>query len=93
MQAQPVAVASDVDDVAPMHDPVQQRRCRHFVLQDLTPSFEPLVRGQHRRGPLAALQWHRQYLGAILFYAGLERLPLGDKRMFAVPAKRTMEAI
>ena len=28
-----------------------------------------------------------------LFYAGLDRWPLGDKRMLAVPAERTMEAI
>ena len=91
--AQPIAVAPDVDDVAPVHDPVQQRRCRHFVLQNLAPFLEPFVRGQQRRGPLLAPQWHRQYLSAIVFYAGLERLPLGDKRMFAVPAERTMEAI
>ena len=54
-------------------------------------SFVPA--SQHRRGPLAALQWHRQHLRAILFYAGLDRSPLGDKRMFAVPAERTTEAI
>ena len=90
--AQPIAVAPDVDDVAPVHDPVQQRRCRHFVLQNLAPFLEPFVRGQQRRGPLLAPQWHRQSLSAIMFYAGRDRFPLADKRMFAVPAERTMEA-
>ena len=27
-----------------------------------------------------------------MFYAGRDRFPLADKRMFAVPAERTMEA-
>ena len=88
----PIAVAPDVDDVALVPDRVQQCRCHHLVSQDLAPFLETLVRGRHRWGPPVLPQWHRQHLCAIPFNAGLERWPLGDKRMFAVPAERTIEA-
>ena len=47
---QPVAVAPDVDDVAPVQDPVQQRRRDHLVPKDLAPFRKPLfaVRGERR---------------------------------------------
>ena len=51
---QPVTIAPDVDDVAPVQDPVQKRRRHHLVPQDLTPFLKSLVRGQYRRSPLVA---------------------------------------
>ena len=48
----PVAVAPDVDDVAAVQQPVQQRGRHDLVVQDLPPVLEALVRGQHRRGRL-----------------------------------------
>ena len=54
MAAHPVAVAPDVDHVAAVQYPVQQRGGHDLVVQDLSPLLEALVRGQHRRGVLVA---------------------------------------
>jgi hypothetical protein len=40
----PVAVAADVDDVAVVDEPVDQRGCHHIVAEDLAPRAEGLVR-------------------------------------------------
>ena len=45
----PVAVSTDVDNVAAVQLPVQERGCHHFALEDLPPVLEPLAGGQHRR--------------------------------------------
>ena len=50
----PVAVAPDVDDVAAVEEPVQERGGHHLVMQDLAPALKALVRGQHGRGTLVA---------------------------------------
>ena len=52
--AHPVAVAPDVDDVAAVQHPVQQRGGHDLVAEDAAPLLEALVRGQHRRGPSVA---------------------------------------
>lgn len=54
MVPRPPAVASDVDDVAPVQQPVQQRGRHHLVAQDPSPFLEPLVGGDDRQGVLVA---------------------------------------
>ena len=51
---QPVAVAADVDDVAAVEQPVEQRGRHDLVVEDLAPALEALVRGEHSRGVLVA---------------------------------------
>ena len=50
----PVAVAPDVDDVAAVKQPVQERGGHDLVVEDLAPALEALVRGEHRRVVLVA---------------------------------------
>ena len=46
----PIAVAADVDEVAPVEQPVEESGRHDLVVQDLAPVLEALVRGQHGRG-------------------------------------------
>lgn len=41
--AEPVAVAADIDDVAMMDEPIDQRRRHDLITEDLAPLFEALV--------------------------------------------------
>src|SRR5690606_40246716 len=41
------AVAADVDDVAVMEEPVDQRRGHDFIAEDFAPLLEALVAGMH----------------------------------------------
>ena len=50
----PVAVAPDVDDVAPMEHPVEQCSGHDLVAEDPAPLLEALVRRQHGRGVAVA---------------------------------------
>ena len=50
----PVAVAPYVDDVAVVHQPVDESRRHHLVAEHTAPFLEALVRRQHGRGPLVA---------------------------------------
>ena len=52
MLPHPVAVAPDVDDVAMVQEPVDERRRHDLVAEHVSPFLEALVRGQHRRRPL-----------------------------------------
>ena len=52
MLPHPVAVAPDVDDVAMVQQPVDERRRHDLVAEHVSPFLESLVRGQHRRRPL-----------------------------------------
>ena len=54
MGTHPVAVAPDVDDVAVVQQPIDERRGHHLVAEHLAPLVEILVRGQHRRCLLVA---------------------------------------
>ena len=54
MLPHPVAVAADVDDVAVVEEPVDQRRRHHVVAEHAAPLLEALVRGEHRGGALVA---------------------------------------
>ena len=45
--AHPVAAATDVDDVAVMQEPVDERCGHDLVAQDLAPLLEAFIRGQH----------------------------------------------
>ena len=45
MASHPVAVAADVDEVAAVERPVEQRCGHDLVVQDLAPALEALVRG------------------------------------------------
>lgn len=48
----PVAVAADVDDVAVVEQPIDQRPSHEIVAEDLAPFVEGLVRGQDGGGRL-----------------------------------------
>ena len=48
----PVGVPPDVDDVAVVHETVDEGRRHDFVAEHAAPVLEALVRGQHRRRPL-----------------------------------------
>ena len=50
----PVAVAPDVDDVASVEHPVEQRGGHDLVVQGLSPLLEALVGGEHGRSVLVA---------------------------------------
>ena len=50
----PVAVASDVDDMAVVHKAVDESRRHHLVAQHAAPVLETLVRRQHSRRLLVA---------------------------------------
>ena len=52
--AHAVAVAPDVDHVAAVEQPVEERGGHDLVVQDLSPLLKALVRGHHRRGVLVA---------------------------------------
>ena len=54
MLAHAVAVASDVDDVAVVDQPVDQRAGHDVIAEDLTPLVEALVAGEDGRGALVA---------------------------------------
>jgi hypothetical protein len=54
MAPHPIAVAPDVDDVAAVEQPVQERGGHHLVTEDPAPLLEALVRGQDRGGTLVA---------------------------------------
>ena len=54
MAPHPVAVAPDVDDVAAVEEPVQQRGGHDLVVEDLPPLLEALVRGEYGRSMLVA---------------------------------------
>ena len=47
MAPHPVAVSPDVDDVAAVEQPVQERGGHHLVVQDFAPALEALIRGEH----------------------------------------------
>ena len=49
-----VAVAADVDDVAAVEQPVEQRGGHDLVAEDLSPLLEALVGGEHGRSVLVA---------------------------------------
>ena len=49
-----IAVAADVDDVAVVRQPVDERRGHDPVAKHATPVLKVLVRGQHRRCPFVA---------------------------------------
>ena len=48
----PIAVPADVDDVAVMHEPIEERRRHDFIAEDVTPFGEALIRGEHGARPL-----------------------------------------
>ena len=48
--AHAIAVAPDVDDVAPVEEPVEQRGGHDLVAEDAAPLLEALVGGQDIRG-------------------------------------------
>ena len=50
----PVAVAPDVDDMAAVEHPVEQRGGHDLVVQGLSPLLEALVGGEHGRSVLVA---------------------------------------
>ena len=50
MPAHAIAVAADVDDVAPVEQAVEQRGGHDLVAEDAAPLLEALVRGQDGRG-------------------------------------------
>jgi hypothetical protein len=50
----PVGVAPNVNDMAVVQDPVDQRRGHDLIPQDLAPFVEPFVGGQNRGGVLVA---------------------------------------
>jgi hypothetical protein len=52
--AHAVAVASDVDEVTVVQEPVEEGRRHHLVAQDFAPLFEALVGGEHGRAVLVA---------------------------------------
>ena len=54
MLPRPVAVAADVDDVAVVQQPVDERRGRHLVAEHAAPLLEALVRRQHGGGLFVA---------------------------------------
>ena len=49
MLAHAIAVAADVDDVAVMDEPVDERGGHDLVAEDLAPLLEALVAGEHGR--------------------------------------------
>ena len=52
--AHAVAVAADVDEVAVVQEPVDERRGHDLVAEDLAPFLEALVGGEHGRGVFVA---------------------------------------
>ena len=48
--AHAIAVAPDVDDVAPVEQAVEQRGGHDLVAEDAAPLLEAIVRGQDSRG-------------------------------------------
>ena len=54
MFAHAVTVASDVNDMAVMHEPIDQGCCHNFIAQDVAPFLKAFVRCEDRGGMFVA---------------------------------------